>query len=89
MPQKTVAIFNESCMWKHVFPSPDDTSSPRSSFGTPNTAASATLGCVISRFDHQHPQARPEPREKASIGIAIAQQRAPSCPRNKIRFRVY
>jgi hypothetical protein len=28
------------------------TSSPKSSFGTPNTAASATLGCVISRFSH-------------------------------------
>jgi hypothetical protein len=28
------------------------TSSPRSSFGTPNTAASATLGWVISRFSH-------------------------------------
>ena len=28
------------------------TSSPRSSFGTPNTAASATFGWVISRFSH-------------------------------------
>ena len=28
------------------------TSSPRSSLGTPNTAASATFGCVISRFSH-------------------------------------
>src|SRR5206468_32380 len=28
------------------------TSSPRSGLGTPNTAASATFGCVISRFSH-------------------------------------
>ena len=28
------------------------TSSPRSSLGTPNTAASATFGWVMSRFSH-------------------------------------